>query len=197
MNLLADAIPKAPSAEDLENIHHLHYALEVIEGVEVGLTILEIHIAGALGLSLAVAGPLAGAAAVFVALGLPHAEAINTVIKDQISSGFSRGVVLGADDRSTSFVKTHFVQNSPVPHVVYPEYGGKFRDEYNRGLVAGYAQGKRLDKKQSGAFFKDLFSRMGVHPSVTYGPDSSVWSERTWKDYYIECAAIFRRDHMK
>ena len=157
MNLLADAIPKAPSAEDVEKLHILHYALEVIEGVEVGLPVLEIHIAGALGLSLVVAGPISGAAAVFVALGLPHAEAINNVIKDQISSGFSRGVVLGADERSTSFVKTHFVQYSPVPHVVYPEYGGKFRDEYNRGLVAGYAQGKRLDKMQSGAFFKDLF----------------------------------------
>ena len=38
---------------------------------------------------------------------------------------------------------------------------------------------------------------MSVHPSVTYGEDSKEWSERTWLDYYIECAALFRRDHLK
>jgi hypothetical protein len=197
MNMLADAIPKAASAEDLENMENLHYALEIIEGVEVGLAIFDIEIAGALGLGIEVAGPIAGAAAVFLALGLPHAEAINNLIKDQISSGFSRGVVLGADHRSPSFVKSNFVQFSVVSNVVYPEYGGKFRDEYNRGLVAGYSQGKRLDKNQSTVFFRDLYSRMSVRPSVTYGPDVSVWSERTWIDYYIECAAIFRRDHLQ
>ena len=197
MNLLADAIPKATSAEDLEKLENLHYSLEVIEGVEAGLSIFDVELAGALGLGLEVVGPIAGAAAVFLALGLPHAEAINNLIKDQITSGFSRGVVLGADHRSPSFVKSNFVQYSAVTNVVYPEYGGKLRDEYNQGLAAGYAQGKRLDKNQSTAFFRDLYSRMSVHPSVTYGPDSSSWSKRTWVDYYIECAAMFRKDHLE
>lgn len=194
MKLIEEAIPETPGNE---TGHAIHYALEALGGIEVGLTLVGAHVAGALGLAIEVAGPVAGMAAVFVALGNAHADAINNVMKDQMYSGFSRGVVLGADGKTTSFVKTHFVKDAPVPNSVYPEYGARFKDAHNRGLVAGYAQGKRLTKKQSGAFFLDLFSRMSVHPSVTYGPKSAEWSQRTWVDYYIECAAVFRRDHLE
>lgn len=177
--------------------HGVHYVLEAVEGVEVGLTIAEVHVAGLLGLGIEVMGPVAGMAAVFVALGNAHADAINSIITDEMLSGFSRGVVLGADHRPESYVKSNFVKWSPVPNSVYPEYGKKFQNAYNRALVAGYAQGKTLTKEESAAFFSDLFSRMSVRPSVTYGEDSKQWSDRTWVDYYVECAAVFRRDHLK
>jgi hypothetical protein len=195
---LQDQISKElPDGPSNGSGHALHYGLEIVEGIEVGLTIAQVHVAGLLGLSIEVLGPVAGMAAVYVALGNAHADAINSVINDQIKSGFSRGVVLGADRRSESFVKSNFVKWSKVPHVVYPEYGTKFQNAYNSALVAGYAQGKALTKAESGAFFSDLFSRMSVHPSVTYGEDSKLWSEKTWVDYYIEAAATFRRDHLK
>jgi hypothetical protein len=177
--------------------HVTHYVLEGVEGVEVGLTIASVHVAGLMGLGIEVLGPVAGMAAVFVALGNAHADAINSIITDQMLSGFSQGVVLGVDHRSESYVKSQFVKYAPVPNSVYPEYGTRFQNAYNRALVAGYAQGSQLTKEESGAFFSDLFARMSVHPSVTYGPDSKQWSDRTWIDYYIECGAIFRRDHLK
>jgi hypothetical protein len=177
--------------------HVTHYVLEAVEGVEVGLTVAQVHVAGLLGLGIEVAGPVAGMAAVYVALGNAHADAINSIITDEMLSGFSRGVVLGADKRSESYVKSNFIKWSPVPNSVYPEYGKRFQNAYNSALIAGYAQGKQLTKEESGAFFSDLFSRMSVHPSVTYGEDSKEWSDRSWIDYYIECAALFRRDHLK
>jgi hypothetical protein len=162
-----------------------------------GLAIAGVEVAGLAGLGIEILGPVAGEAAVFVALGNAHAEAINSIIGDQMLSGFSRGVVLGADQRSESFVKSNFVKWSPVPNSVYPEYGKRFQNAYNQALVAGYAQGKMLTKQESKAFFLDLFSRMSVHPSVTYGEDSSQWSEKTWVDYYIETGAVFRSNHLK
>jgi hypothetical protein len=98
-------------------------------------------------------------------------------------SGFSYGVVLGADDRPPAYVNEHFVKHSPVPSVVYPEYGRKFQNAYNRALAAGYAQGRRLlaSKAQRSAFFEDLYARMSVPPSVAYGDDQDAWSERTWR----------------
>jgi hypothetical protein len=192
MDSIADAIPETP---DDSGDRAIHYTLEAIEGVEVGLGIIGAEL-GLFGLGIEIAGPIAGMAAVFVAIGGAHAEAINSIITDQIYSGFSHGVVLGADGRSVSYVKSHFVKWSPVSNAVYPEYGKKFQNAYNRALVAGYAQGKRLTKPQMGAFFADLFSRMSVDPSVTYGEDSKEWSERTWLDYYIECAAVFRSAHL-
>lgn len=194
MKSLKDAIPETPDNELGEVIH---YVLEGVEGVEVGLAIAGAHVAGALGLGIEVAGPVAGMAAVFVALGNAHAEAINHIIKDQMYSGFSRGVVLGADARSLDFVKSNFVMYAPVSSTTYPEYGARFQGAFNRALAGGYGQGKNLSKKQRGLFFEDLYARMSVSPKVTYGPDYKQWSERTWIDYYIECAAIFRRYHMK
>jgi hypothetical protein len=137
--------------------------------------------------------------AAFMMIEGAHADAIKSTMRDEILSGFSRGVVLGADDRSTDYVWSNFAKHAPVPNSVYPEYGKKFQNAYNRALVAGYIQGKKVLESNSkrSAFFEDLYSRMSVHPSITYGDDQDKWSESTWKDYYITCAAKFRLHHLK
>ncbi len=189
---LRKAMPETPGNG---GSHALEFILDLVDGIHMGLGVFEV--AGVVGLASEVLGPVVGEAAVLVAIGSAHAEAINEVITDQMLSGFSRGVVLGADKRSADYVKSNFVKWSPVPNSVYPEYGKKFQNAYNQALLAGYAQGKRLTKEESGAFFSDLFSRMSVKPAVTYGPDSKEWSDRSWVDYYVECASVFRRDHLK
>jgi hypothetical protein len=202
---IADAMPEADSAN-----HKLQFGLELFDAVHAGIAMFELEGAvfgttgalgtvGALGLAAAVVAPLAAEAAVLVAIGNAHAEAINSLIDDEIRSGFSRGVVLGADDRAASYIKENFVKHSPVRNSVYPEYGTKLQNAYNRALVAGYAQGRRLleSKAQRSAFFEDLYARMSVHPSVEHGEDQDAWSERTWTSYYIDCAAMFRLHHLK
>jgi len=207
-SLQAQIAKAMPDAED-DTHHYLQFGLEVFDAVHVGVLLaleLAAETAGtttitvaALGVSMEVLGPVAAEAGVLLALGNAHAEAINSLLEDQIRSGFSRGVVLGADDRPGSYVKSNFVKFSPVPNSVYPEYGRKFQNAYNRALVAGYAQGRTLleHKDQRTAFFEDLYARMSVHPSITYGDDQDDWGERTWVNYYIECAAVFRSTHLK
>ena len=192
---LRQAMPETP---DHTSGHVTHYVLEIIEGVEVGLTIAEkMHWIGALALPLEIVGPIAGMAAVYVALGNAHADAINSNISHQMYSGFSRGVVLGADHRSVDYLKEHWVKWSPVSNPVYPEYGKKFQQAYNMALMAGYAQGKALTDEERKAFFKDLIARLPENPTVTYGENSNEWSDRSWRDNYKETAADFRRDHLK
>lgn len=209
---IAKAMPQAPDTEH----HKLEFGLELFDAVHTGVAMFEWEVAavettgvigagstagaiGALGITMEVMAPLAGEAAVLLAIGNAHAEAINGLIEEEIRSGFSLGVVLGADDRKPDYVKWNFVKHGPVHNSVYPEYGKKFQDAYNGSLAAGYAQGRRLlaSRVQRGAFFEDLYARMSVPPSITYGEDQDNWSERSWRDYYIDCAATFRLHHLK
>jgi hypothetical protein len=185
-------MPEPPS---IEGGHLLVYGLKTIDAVHFGLGILGAE--GAVVGLLEIVGPIAGALEEVAELGNLHVDAINNVIAEEMRSGFSQGVVLGADGRSLNYVKRHFVKWSKVRNGVYPEYGARFQKAYNTGLVAGYAQGKCLTREESGAFFSDLFSRMKVSPSVTYGPDSKQWSERTWVEYYGDTAAVFTAAHLK
>lgn len=199
---LAEQVAKAMPAVPDDSNHQLVFKLELFDAVGTGLLMFEmfgIEALSALGVGLEITGPLAAEAAVLLILGNAHAEAINSVVEDEMRWGFSYGVVLGADDRPESYVNEKYMKHSPVPNTVYPEYGKKFQVAHNRALAAGYAQGKRLlaSKTQRAAFFDDLHARMKVHPSVAYGEDQDVWSERTWRDYYIDCAGTFRLHHLK
>jgi hypothetical protein len=209
---IAKALPEGPDTAH----HKLQFGVELFDALHTGIAMFELDAAavgttgaigagstagtiGALGITMEVLAPLAGEAAVLLAIGNAHAEAINGLIEDEIRSGFSLGVVLGADDRPGSYVKWNFVKHGPVHNSVYPEYGKKFQNAYNGSLAAGYAQGRRLldSKAQRGAFFEDLYARMSVPPSIAYGEDQDTWSERSWRDYYIDCAAAFRLHHLK
>jgi hypothetical protein len=194
---VAKAMPETPETEPTTGHKALVYTLKGVEGVEVGLGILEV--AGPVALGFEIAGPLAAMAAFWIELGGAHQEAINSLIRDEMLSGFSKGVVLGADDRKPDYVKSNFVKHSPVRNSVYPEYGKKLQNAYNQSLAAGYAQGRKLldSKAQRSAFFEDLYSRMSVHPSIEFGPDQDAWGERDWVNYYINCAAVFRGTHLE
>lgn len=183
--------------------HVVHFIIDVAEAVEIGLTILEtagvVHLAGTLGLTATVALPIAGYVGIFVLLGNAHADAQNKLIKDEVLSGFSRGVILGANGAKPSYVRKHFVKWSPVHNSVYPEIGKKLQNEYNRALVAGYVQGKALSQNQIGILFRDLHSRMSDGTRNYYyggGGQWSNWGERTKREYYIDIAAIFKGYHL-
>lgn len=189
--------------------HVLHYVLEAVEGIEVGMTILKAHIglAGELavatgwGTLLAGALPVAGQVGVFVALGNAHRDAQNNLIKGEILSGFSHGVVLGANGAKIPFVKNNFVKKYPVRNSVYPELGKKLQNEYNRALLSGYAQGKALSDNQARWLFEeDLHPRLRGGSQIEFSSIDTEWnnySELKKRNYYIDVAAIFRYYHLR
>lgn len=126
-----------------------------------------------------------------------HSSALHKLMEDELESGFSQGVVLGADDRPADYVRG-FLKRLPVPTAVYPEYGPKLRDAHNAALSFGYAQGRRLlaSKDQRAAFFEDIFARMSNYAKSDYLTDNSTWGERTWRTYYQDCASTFRAHHV-
>ena len=196
-DLVAAIAQAAPEADD--NGHHkLKFAIELADGIHFALTAWEIEAAGLLGGILEATGPLAVAVATWMEIGGAHAEAIKNLTDEQLRSGFSLGVVLGADDRPPAYVK-EFFKRSPVPTAVYPEYGPRLRDAHNAALAAGYTQGRRLleSKTQRAAFFEDIFARMSNYAKVDYLTDNSTWSESTWRSYYHDCASTFRAYHLE
>ena len=127
-----------------------------------------------------------------------HSSALHKLMQDELESGFSLGVVLGADDRPADYVRG-FLKRLPVPTAVYPEYGPKLRDAHNAALSFGYAQGRRLlaSKEQRAALFEDISARMSSYARSDYLTDNSTWGERTWRTYYQDCATTFRAYHVE
>jgi hypothetical protein len=127
-----------------------------------------------------------------------HSSALHKLMEDELESGFSLGLALGADDRDPSYVRT-FVKNLPVPSAVYPEYGTRLRDNHNGALFAGYRQGRRLlaSKALRAAFFEDIGAHMTNYVRSDYLTDNSTWSDRTWRTYYQDCASTFRASHLE
>jgi hypothetical protein len=143
---------------------------------------------------LAIAGPFLATAATFLGLGMPYLEAAEEIAKREAASGYSRGVVMGADGQPPRLVQEYF------GHLGF--YNPQFREgarvakaNHNAGLVAGYLHGNVLNrrKNQHKIFWEDLKSRWGYQ---SYRGPSSQWSSRGWQDWYTTIAAKFWRDHL-
>jgi hypothetical protein len=115
------------------------------------------------------------------------------IADEYAASGFSRGVVLGAEPRPRSYLIDTFGRDLIPTNRAFP-LGGKIADaNYGAGLVAGYVQGKALSKNQRVIFWKDLRRRMG---DQSYRGATSTWSTKQWRDWYVDVAAAFRRYHL-
>lgn len=129
-----------------------------------------------------------------------HAAAMAAITKDSILRGLSHGVVLGADDKSTTYVAHNFWQNGKQHFPFYPHLDAGARNLHNIALVSGYGQGKRLSKTQKGRLYADLLGNMGPGSKNLYfgGPGGfGNLGHQTRRDYYIECAALFRKLHLR
>jgi hypothetical protein len=127
-------------------------------------------------------------------LGAGYAAGRAAVAKENMESGFSRGVVMGADGRKPELLKDYFWKFSPDPNAFDEEAGRIGQTAYNQGLVAGFMQGRELSKDQRSWLWKDLGHRIG---DQSWRGESSTWSRNDWIDWYITVAATFRKDHLE
>lgn len=126
-------------------------------------------------------------------LGAGYAAGRAAVAQENMQSGFSRGVVLGADNRKPSRLRDYFWKFEPDRNVFDEEAGRIGQTAYNQGLVAGYLQGKELSAEQKAWFWKDIGRRAGEQ---SHRGDSAEWDDCQWEDWYILAAATFRRFHL-
>lgn len=172
---------------------YIGFSLNVSDFLMTGLAISAVEL-GAIGL----AADFLGAATAIVGLGLtlggPHLGALNDIKKDKALSGISQGIVLGAARESNSFIRDNFVSNSQDYNTVYPEQRKNFQAAYIVGLLKGLDYGKKLTKRERALLFKNLEKQANyAHPGDFY-MNRFAKPERVRRDYYIECAAKFRKE---
>lgn len=169
----------------------------VIELGDLALTTIEIFefvaatsiAAGA----MAVAAPLVAVAASLAVLGMGYQEAAAEISKRAASSGFSQGVVMGADGRKLSLVRSYFGKTIFPPNPFLPQ-GQKIETaNYRLGLAAGFIQGAALSANQRANFWGDLSLRLG---DQSYRGNIRQWSDRDWVDWYITAGGAFRAMHL-
>jgi len=165
-----------------------------VELAHLGVAAAEIFAeASVLVAGLAIGGPLLALAGSFLALGAGYAEAAEKIAANWAATGFSRGVVMGADKRRASVVKDYFGNLYFPPNPRFPRGRDVAIANYRMGLLVGYVQSRLLSQNQRVIFWRDLGHRMGDQSHR--GPQKQ-WQRREWVDWYTEAAAAFRRHHL-
>jgi hypothetical protein len=183
------------TAQDISK--NSHRAELVIEAAHWGITALEIFeiiaaptlIAGI----LSIAAPILGLAAGFLALGSGCAQAAEDVAKDQSASGYSCGIVVGADGRKALELKQMF-GNEYFPPDRFCHTENVAKANYLMGLFVGYMHGRMLCPNQREWFWRDLGYLMGDQSRL--GP-STRWSDSDWRMWYLSAAGAFGKAHLK
>lgn len=189
-----------PDVED-GSIEATHDVLEIWEAVHViaaladGTAVGALLGEGALGFLVEVGGPVAGAAAVFVALGLSYTEERKAIAEENLASGFSRGAVMGGDQDSFTQTKDSFYQWDAIPNPSDEAAGAVAQNAYNAGLYAGWVQGNELSKNQRAILWTDLGQAYAGDVAAEFG-ESSDRSDKDWVNFYIAMAATFRKTYL-
>jgi hypothetical protein len=206
---------KVPPVPDDTVITTVHYVLEAVEAIDIvagvggGSALMAIATAAgasekilaameAAGVAaegfLAVAAPLAAVAGTFAVLGVGYAEARSDIAKDRLASGMSKGIVMAADGRDASLLKSYFWESDPESNPVDEEAGRIAQNAYNLGLVAGYRQALELTNDQKATIWKEIGDLIG---DSSYLGDPKDWDERAWIDWYVAAGAKFRGAHLQ
>ena len=203
-----------------ENWERRHFLLDIAE-----IAHISIAVAGALeeslvGLGIEVAGPFMTFAATWMSLGGAVLGAIDHRKQDEMLRGFSYGVVLGANGASAQWIRgSWFAQGQQFNDVNYPDYVNQFKLAYFSGLKVGLAYGRQLNGAEAAILMKMLSikAQYGEDEYISYwdraGGELPLMTFVKWKkeniaskhdglgdrqkvDYYVDCAARFRRDFL-
>jgi hypothetical protein len=182
-------------AHDLSSGKSLHTSVDVAHGAITATEIFTIFgETSALAGGLAVVGPALGLAAQFLALGAGYQEAAAKVATEWAATGFSRGVVLGAEKRfGPRHVVAYFGNLSFPSNPVFPRGRAIAMANHKAGLVAGFLQGRLLSPNQRAIFWRDLGRRMG---DQSFRGPQKQWGRPEWVNLFTDLAAVFKRDHL-
>ena len=189
-------IPERPGESGLDTIPFILGAADCL------LSVMEI--AGALELSIAlgvVTGPLAAAAGSFMALGAGYDEAKADITYDELSRGFSLGVVMGASGVSPKKAVVYFGHRYFARNVFLEGGAQVAAAAYKKGLLNGYSQGRSLSQGQRLVLWRDLSRHGQSLPGwFDFNKDTSesakTWSDRKWTEYYLFFGGVFRMFHI-
>ena len=205
---------KVPPVPDDSVITTVHYVLEAVEAIDIvagvggGSALMAIVTAAgasdkllavmesagvATEAFLTVAAPLAAVAATFAVLGVGYAEARTEIAHERVASGMSHGVVMAADGRDASLLKSYFWESDPETNVADQEAGTIAQNAYNLGLVAGFRQALELSSDQKATVWKEIGDMIG---DASYLGDSKDWEDRAWINWYVSAGAKFREAHI-
>jgi hypothetical protein len=194
-------------------LHWVHAAAEIVEAIEVAMTIIAEGATGTAALKVAhwlhrvesigaatsdagvASGPLAGlflpitggvaaVVAEFTALGAGYAELADEEVEKASVSGFTLGVVTGAMRERASMVQ-RFMMKYPKEYDYFPALGRTVQDHRNAGLVRGYAEGRTLSNAQTRVLWAELAKQGPI--STSNGPDEM---------FYYQAAGRFTRLHI-
>ena len=191
MDRLKFAIPDTGQEIDAEFVDVFPVVLSAEEAV---LGIAEMFTESELIVALGETFPIVSAViGQWFSLGAGYAAGRAAVAKDNMASGFSRGVVMGADGRKPALLQDYFWKFAPDPNPFDEEAGRIGQTTYNQGLVAGFMQGRELNKAQRTWLWTDLGHRIG---DESWRGEQSTWDRDAWVDWYITAAAGLRKDHL-
>jgi hypothetical protein len=171
-----------------------HFWVDLAHG---GMTVVEmselVAEASILAGVLAIASPLLGMVGVFLALGAPYVEEAEEIAANWSATGFSRGVVMGADKRRAHLVKDYFGNDFFPRRPSFPKGRSIAIANYRMGLLVGYVNGRVLSQNQRTIFWRDLGHRIG---DQSYRGPTGQWKRRQWVSWYTDVASVFRRNHL-
>ena len=145
---------------------------------------------GALGIA---GGALLMVVGNFLVLGIPCIESAEEQAKTWSTTGFARGVIMGANRRSISLLRDYFGNDYFPPNNFCPQARNLAMANYKFGLVVGYVNGRVLCPNQHVIFWRDIGRRMG---DQSYRGDPKTWSRAESIDWYVKAAATFQKDHL-
>ncbi len=207
---LGESIQATSEESAAHGLQIIEYAMDAVgmsttigeltaEAIEIAQLAKGASTAGAFkaGLAFGTAGVLAQAVANWIQLGGAHADAMAAIARDHLLRGFSYGAVLGVNDAKPNYVHREYWRHSApaIPH--YPQIQQRIQDIQNGGLITGYHQGQTVMGENKGRFFSDLHARMTATDRGIYSGRWADWDAPKKKEYYLLCAALFRKHHLE
>ncbi len=175
---------------------YIGFSLNVSDFLLTSIAISGVEL-GALGIGLDIFGAAAGFVALGLSLGSPHYDAINGIKSGKEMAGLSEGIVLGAAQESSAFIKENYVYRSVDFNSEYKDQRKNFQNAYLVGLVKGIEYGKKLTKRERFLLFKHVESLAGYRSPGHFYMNRYSIAEKTRRDIYNELAVKFRKETMK